>query len=108
MASSTKTETVIPKFTELNNLASVENGSKILFATDDWFAAAENLLEVRKVYNTKYNIHQNVLLSISLISSKRFQNQNGKKASLMTVENGWTVVRRGEREFLDMIGVSLS
>ena len=40
------TGTKIPKFTELNNLCSGENGAKILFATDDWFAAAENLLEV--------------------------------------------------------------
>ncbi len=31
------------KFTQLNNLS---NGAKILFATDDFFAAAENLLKV--------------------------------------------------------------
>jgi len=31
------------KFTELNNLS---RGAKILFATDDFFAAAENLLLV--------------------------------------------------------------
>jgi len=32
-------------FLELNNLASEKLGSKILFATDDWFAIAENLLK---------------------------------------------------------------
>ncbi|KAF5307651.1 hypothetical protein FQR65_LT06706 [Abscondita terminalis] len=31
-------------FTELNLLSSELNGSKVLFATDDWFAPAENLL----------------------------------------------------------------
>lgn len=31
------------KFTELNNLS---NGAKILFASDDFFANAENLLKV--------------------------------------------------------------
>ncbi|XP_015585513.1 allantoicase [Cephus cinctus] len=35
----------IPKFVELNELASESNGGKILFATDDWFANAENLLK---------------------------------------------------------------
>ncbi|KAF2901964.1 hypothetical protein ILUMI_04224 [Ignelater luminosus] len=39
-----KQEIVTPKFTELNELASKINGGKILFATDDWFAQAENLL----------------------------------------------------------------
>lgn len=39
-----KQENVPPKFTELNELASRLNGGKILFATDDWFAEAENLL----------------------------------------------------------------
>lgn len=34
-----------PKFAELNNLASEKLGGKVLFATDDWFAAAENLLK---------------------------------------------------------------
>ncbi|XP_001624748.2 allantoicase isoform X1 [Nematostella vectensis] len=33
-----------PPFTDLNNLASAEVGAKILFATDDFFAVAENLL----------------------------------------------------------------
>ncbi|XP_014671938.1 PREDICTED: allantoicase-like [Priapulus caudatus] len=35
-----------PKFTELNDLVSQKAGGKILFATDDWFAVAENLLKV--------------------------------------------------------------
>ncbi|KAK7072847.1 hypothetical protein SK128_007825 [Halocaridina rubra] len=34
-----------PKYAELNNLASEKLGGKILFATDDWFAVAENLLK---------------------------------------------------------------
>lgn len=34
----------LPKFTQLNNLAAASNGAKILFATDDFFAVAENLL----------------------------------------------------------------
>lgn len=34
-----------PKFTDLNNLIAEQTGAKILFATDDWFAAAENLLK---------------------------------------------------------------
>lgn len=38
--------TPVPKFTELNDLACEDVGSKVLFATDDWFAAAENLLKV--------------------------------------------------------------
>lgn len=35
----------IPSFTELNEISSELNGSKIIFATDDWFAPAENLLK---------------------------------------------------------------
>ncbi|CAH1784999.1 unnamed protein product [Owenia fusiformis] len=34
-----------PHFTELNDLAVEKNGGKILFATDDWFAVAENLIK---------------------------------------------------------------
>jgi len=34
-----------PAFVELNELASNRVGGKILFATDDWFAVAENLLK---------------------------------------------------------------
>lgn len=34
-----------PKFAELNNLISEKLGGKVLFATDDWFAVAENLLK---------------------------------------------------------------
>ncbi|XP_063846410.1 allantoicase-like [Scylla paramamosain] len=34
-----------PRFAELNNLASEKLGARILFATDDWFAVAENLLK---------------------------------------------------------------
>jgi allantoicase len=47
MASRVKSHSAVqrPKFTELNNLCSQELGTKILFATDDWFAAAENLLK---------------------------------------------------------------
>ncbi|KAH3699563.1 allantoicase-like [Dreissena polymorpha] len=35
----------IPDFTEYNDLASSKNGGRLLFATDDWFAPAENLLK---------------------------------------------------------------
>ena len=35
----------LPKYTELNDLASDAIGGKIIFATDDWFATAENLLK---------------------------------------------------------------
>ncbi|XP_012261272.2 allantoicase-like [Athalia rosae] len=35
----------LPRFTEFNELASKRNGGKIVFATDDWFAEAENLLK---------------------------------------------------------------
>ena len=34
----------VPEWTQLNTLSCSTLGSKILFATDDWFAAAENLL----------------------------------------------------------------
>ncbi|CAH2246258.1 probable allantoicase [Pelobates cultripes] len=34
-----------PDFVQMNNLASQNVGAKVLFATDDWFAAAENLLK---------------------------------------------------------------
>lgn len=34
-----------PKFAELNNLISAKLGGKVLFATDDWFAVAENILK---------------------------------------------------------------
>ncbi|XP_042888576.1 allantoicase-like [Penaeus japonicus] len=34
-----------PKFAELNNLISEKLGGRILFATDDWFAVAENLIK---------------------------------------------------------------
>ncbi|XP_020372409.1 allantoicase [Rhincodon typus] len=35
----------LPDFVQLNDLACETTGAKILFATDDWFAAAENLLK---------------------------------------------------------------
>ncbi|KAK4875265.1 hypothetical protein RN001_011687 [Aquatica leii] len=38
-------ERTLPAFTELHQLSSELNGSKIVFATDDWFAPAENLLK---------------------------------------------------------------
>ncbi|XP_053315850.1 probable inactive allantoicase [Spea bombifrons] len=34
-----------PDFVQMNNLAGENVGGKVLFATDDWFAPAENLLE---------------------------------------------------------------
>ncbi|KAM8954386.1 putative inactive allantoicase [Pelodytes ibericus] len=34
-----------PDFIQMNNLASENVGGKVLFATDDWFAGAENLLK---------------------------------------------------------------
>ncbi|XP_071477967.1 allantoicase-like [Diadema antillarum] len=37
--------TNIPSFVELNDLACKKVGGEILFATDDWFAVAENLLQ---------------------------------------------------------------
>ncbi|XP_038070976.1 allantoicase-like [Patiria miniata] len=41
----TKSSKQLPDFLELNDLANFRNGGKILFATDDWFAVAENLLK---------------------------------------------------------------
>ncbi|KAF5274029.1 hypothetical protein FQA39_LY01144 [Lamprigera yunnana] len=38
-------ESSLPNFTELNDLSSEANGGKVLFATDDFFAPAENLLK---------------------------------------------------------------
>ncbi|GCB72171.1 hypothetical protein scyTo_0001856 [Scyliorhinus torazame] len=35
----------LPDFVQLNDLACETTGAKILFATDDWFAVAENLLK---------------------------------------------------------------
>ncbi|XP_069697543.1 allantoicase-like isoform X1 [Periplaneta americana] len=37
-----------PKFTELNDLVSERNGGRVLFATDDWFAVADNLLKAEE------------------------------------------------------------
>jgi allantoicase len=51
------TDTNAPKFAELNNLCSGENGARILFATDDWFAAAENLLEVKTLESIKVYLY---------------------------------------------------
>ena len=34
----------VPEWTQINNLTCSTLGSKVLFSTDDWFAAAENLL----------------------------------------------------------------
>ena len=34
-----------PRFTELNDLTSEMVGGRVVFATDDWFAAAENMLK---------------------------------------------------------------
>jgi len=36
-----------PKWTELNDLSSSSVGGEVLFSTDDWFAAAERLLETK-------------------------------------------------------------
>ncbi|XP_018416014.1 PREDICTED: LOW QUALITY PROTEIN: probable allantoicase [Nanorana parkeri] len=38
-------EVCVPEFVQMNNLACESVGGKVLFATDDWFAAAENLLK---------------------------------------------------------------
>lgn len=35
----------VPEFVQMNNLACESVGGKVLFATDDWFAPAENLLK---------------------------------------------------------------
>ncbi|XP_068135204.1 probable inactive allantoicase [Hyperolius riggenbachi] len=35
----------VPEFVQMNNLACESVGGKVIFATDDWFAAAENLLK---------------------------------------------------------------
>ncbi|KAM4771202.1 putative inactive allantoicase [Rhinophrynus dorsalis] len=35
----------LPEFVQMNNLACESVGGKVLFATDDWFAVAENLLK---------------------------------------------------------------
>ncbi|KAM4041853.1 putative inactive allantoicase [Anomaloglossus baeobatrachus] len=48
MSSSTREhrgEQPAPEFVQMNNLACESVGGKVLFATDDWFAAAENLLK---------------------------------------------------------------
>lgn len=37
-----------PAFSDLNDLVSEQNGGRILFATDDWFAPAENLIKDEK------------------------------------------------------------
>ncbi|KAL4231995.1 hypothetical protein ACF0H5_009572 [Mactra antiquata] len=42
----TKSEQKTPSFNNLNDLASSQVGGKIIFATDEWFAAADNLLKV--------------------------------------------------------------
>lgn len=36
---------VLPEFVQLNDLACETSGGKVIFATDDWFAPAENLLK---------------------------------------------------------------
>jgi len=41
----------VPKYAELNNLCSEKSGAEILFASDDWFASAENLIQVREIYS---------------------------------------------------------
>ncbi|XP_019641350.1 PREDICTED: allantoicase-like [Branchiostoma belcheri] len=43
--SSTTMSTTPPRFTQLNDLASAKAGGRVLFATDDWFAVADNLLK---------------------------------------------------------------
>ncbi|XP_044147677.1 probable allantoicase [Bufo gargarizans] len=48
MSSSTREhggEKPAPEFVQMNNLACESVGGKVLFATDDWFAAAEHLLK---------------------------------------------------------------
>ncbi|XP_040283475.1 probable allantoicase isoform X1 [Bufo bufo] len=48
MSSSTREhegEQRAPEFVQMNNLACESVGGKVLFATDDWFAVAENLLK---------------------------------------------------------------
>ncbi|KAG8580264.1 hypothetical protein GDO81_007211 [Engystomops pustulosus] len=48
MSSSTRDhggEQPAPEFVQMNNLVCESVGGKVLFATDDWFAAAENLLK---------------------------------------------------------------
>lgn len=41
-------ESAAPAFTQFNDLASEQVGGNIIFATDDWFATAENLLKANK------------------------------------------------------------
>ncbi|KAJ6649349.1 Allantoicase [Pseudolycoriella hygida] len=42
---SSEKKSIIPKFTELNELAGLMNGGQVIFATDDWFASAESMLQ---------------------------------------------------------------
>ncbi|XP_068084773.1 allantoicase-like [Anabrus simplex] len=37
-----------PTFTELNDLCAQRNGGEVVFATDDWFAVAENLIKAEE------------------------------------------------------------
>ena len=41
----TTTSDAVPEWTQLNNLSCATLGSSIIFATDDWFASAENMLK---------------------------------------------------------------
>lgn len=94
-----------PKFTELNNLSAAENGAAVLFATDDWFAAAENLLKVKITVLCSLNLNS-VFKGFSPNCHFCFRNQmlNGKKAFLTTTANGWTGGRLEENESLAMTG----
>ena len=44
-ATAPKTTTVINPFADLPNLASANAGARVLFATDEWFARADNLIQ---------------------------------------------------------------
>lgn len=65
------------KFTELNNLS---NGAKILFASDDFFATAENLLKVKELqfnFQLCILICKHFLLELFLDKHKRQSSETG-------------------------------
>lgn len=70
-----KSREATPTFVDLNDLACSRVGGEVMFATDDWFAVAENVLK------------------------------SGVKECSHHTASGWMDGKQGAREFLGMTGV---
>ena len=92
---SLSSRTAAPAWTELNNLTSSSLGGEVLFSTDDWFAAAEMLLNDEEAQWREGFTEQ---VKIFYLKNDDDDGNNDRV-------NGWMDGRQGGREYQGMTGV---